>query len=89
MCQPVQNHPKNFEMNEEAKLTRMMSCFHECEVTKEIVDKTIELRKACTIKIPDAIIAASAIIHGSTLITRNASDFNVVKNLNVLNPFAI
>lgn len=79
---------KSFEINEEMKLTRMLSCFHECEVTGLIVDKAIELRKSDSIKIPGAIIAASAIIQDATLITRNETDFNAVGNLKILNPFA-
>lgn len=78
---------RKFNKDEEMKLFRMLSCFHECEVIRPIVDKTIELRKSGSIKIPDAIIAASAIIHDAALITRNESDFSEVMGLKMLNPF--
>lgn len=78
---------KNFNKDEEMKLVRMLSCFHECEVTRAIVDKSIQLRKSGPIKIPDAIIAASAIIHDASLITRNESDFKEIMDLKVFNPF--
>ena len=41
------------------------------------------------LKLPDAIIAATALIHQLTLISRNDSDFNGIKNLRYVNPFAI
>ncbi len=39
-----------------------------------IILKTVELRKTYKIKLPDAIIAATAIVHGLTLISRNLKD---------------
>ncbi len=51
----------------------------------EIVNKTIELRKAIRIKLPDAIVAATAMIHHLVLITRNTSDFKNIPSLRLLN----
>lgn len=45
--------------------------------------------KISLIKLPDAIIAATAISQQSTLITRNISDFRTIKKLEILNPHAI
>jgi predicted nucleic acid-binding protein len=42
-----------------------------------IIAKTIELRKSYHLKIPDAIIAASAIIHNSSLITNDKVFYNI------------
>ena len=50
-----------------------------------IVQKTIELRKTYRIKLPDAIIAATALTHNLTLITRNTSDFRNIVGLVCLN----
>jgi predicted nucleic acid-binding protein len=36
---------------------------------------------------PDAIIAASALIHNLTLLTRNDSDFKKIPNINIINPW--
>jgi predicted nucleic acid-binding protein len=41
----------------------------------EVVEKTIDLRRKHKIKLPDAIIAATAIIFDFTLISRNDKDF--------------
>ncbi|WP_200837049.1 PIN domain-containing protein [Dyadobacter sp. 3J3] len=54
-------------------------------MSNEIVDKTIDLRKKSRIKLPDAIVAATAIIYNYTLITRNISDFKNIKGLTLIN----
>ena len=54
-------------------------------LSDEIVDKTIELRTKHRIKLPDAIIAATAIIFDLVLITHNTSDFKNIKGLQVAN----
>ena len=61
-------------------------------LTDEIVTKTIELRQTFKIKpnrrtVPDAIIAATAIVFDLTLISRNDKDFKSLTNLKYLNPF--
>ena len=38
-------------------------------------------------KLPDAIIAATAINHNLILITRNVADFKKITRLKVLNPY--
>lgn len=57
------------------------------EIEKEIKLKTAELRKSYKVKLPDAIIAATAQVYDLKLITRNAKDFSEIKNLVVINPF--
>jgi predicted nucleic acid-binding protein len=39
------------------------------------------------LKMPNAIIAASALVHGLTLLTRNFSDFKKIPQLNIINPW--
>jgi predicted nucleic acid-binding protein len=55
----------------------------------EIETKTIEIRRKMKIKLPDAIIAATALVHDLTLISRNLKDFNRIDNLVVIDPFAM
>lgn len=38
-------------------------------------------------KLPDAIIAATAILNDCSLVTRNIADFTGLDGLEVLNPF--
>lgn len=56
------------------------------EINKTIIDTCITLRKTQSIKLPDAIIAATAIVFNLVLISRNTSDFKNVPNLQVINP---
>ena len=58
-------------------------------LTDEVVERTIELRKLYKIKLPDAIIAATAIVHDFTLISRNDKDFARITELKYLNPFTL
>ena len=57
------------------------------ELEKDIRDKAAELRRQHNLEIPDAIIAATAVVHGLTLITNNSEDFTGIENLSLLNPF--
>ena len=59
------------------------------ELEKDIKLKTAELRKAYKIKLPDAIIAATALAYDLTLITRNVSDFKNIDGLNMVNPHEV
>lgn len=58
-------------------------------LSSDIVNATIAIRKSRKIKLPDAIIAATAIIHDLTLITRNTSDFNNINGLKVIDPHSL
>jgi hypothetical protein len=58
------------------------------DLTPFVVERTIALRRQHAIKLPDAVIAASALIQGLTLVTRNVKDFERVQGLVVDNPFA-
>ena len=56
-------------------------------LTRSIVLKTIEIRKAKKMKLPDAVIAATALVHDLTLISRNDGDFKNIADLKYINPF--
>ena len=56
-------------------------------LSEEIIQRTIEVRRSYKIKLPDAVIAATAIVHDLTLISRNDDDFKKIDNLKYLNPF--
>jgi len=55
-------------------------------LTNDIVVQTIGLRKSHKIKTPDAIIAATALELGLTLISRNTTDFRNIVGLKLINP---
>lgn len=57
-------------------------------LTDAVVDKTVEIKRTSKIKLPDAVIAATAIVHDFTLIARNDDDFRKVPGLKYINPFS-
>ncbi len=57
------------------------------DLTDEVVNKTISIRKQSKIKTPDAIIAATAIVNKLAVILRNTRDFIPIKGITVLNPY--
>ena len=56
------------------------------QLTDNIIERTIKLRQDYKMKLADALIAATALEHNLTLVTRNVDDF---KHMGVLlyNPF--
>ncbi len=59
------------------------------EVNAAIINQTIFIRKTRTIKLPDSIIAATAMVHNLILISRNAKDFTNIQGLHVLDPYTL
>jgi len=55
---------------------------------EEIADRAIQLRRSHLIKLPDAVIAATALTNDFALITRNEPDFNHIPDLKIVNPFS-
>ena len=52
----------------------------------DVVTKVINIRSTMKIKLPDAIIAATAIINNLELVTDNTTDFSKVPGLRVIKP---
>jgi predicted nucleic acid-binding protein len=59
------------------------------ELTNDIVNKTIQIRQKQKIKLPDAVIASTALTKGLILISRNTKDFKNLPDLEVVNPYEI
>lgn len=57
-------------------------------LTPEIAAQAVELRQQRRIGLGDAIIAATALEHDLTLMTRNTRDFRQITNLRLINPIA-
>ncbi len=78
-----------FEQSEAAdtKAKRFLSRLIELPLTSEIAERTIILRKRFRIKVPDAIIAATALEYSLQFVTRNQDDFVKVEDLRLINPF--
>jgi predicted nucleic acid-binding protein len=56
-------------------------------INDEIVEKAIEIRKTYKTKLPDAIIAATALVNDLALVYRNSKDFKNIEGLKVINPY--
>ncbi|MGD1929860.1 MAG: PIN domain-containing protein [Leptolyngbyaceae cyanobacterium] len=57
------------------------------ELTEAILDRAAQIRMEYRTALPDAVIAACAILTESTLATRNEVDFNRISGLTVFNSF--
>ncbi len=73
--------PKDYQL-----LSGFMDDAHLLELTEPVVNQTIELRKQHKIKLPDAILAATALVNDLVLISRNSSDFKNISGLTVIDP---
>lgn len=67
-------------------LTNFMDDVTVLGLTGEVAAKSIAIRKNYKTKLPDAIIAATALVYGLTLLTRNMTDFKNIAALPVANP---
>lgn len=56
------------------------------DISTNVITHCVALRKSKRIKTPDAIIAATALASGYTLITANEKDFTNIKGLRYVNP---
>jgi len=56
---------------------------------ESIILKTIDIRKNYKLKLADAIIAATTLIYGYTLLSRNISDFDKVPGMKVVDPHTL
>lgn len=74
----------NFEQTE--ILENFISASKVFLLEESVITTTIELRKKYRIKLPDAIIAATAILNDLILVTRNVGDFKNIENLKLFNP---
>jgi predicted nucleic acid-binding protein len=57
------------------------------QLTEDVVSRSITVRKLRKTKLPDAIIAATALVYELTLITRNTKDFENIPNIKIVNPW--
>jgi predicted nucleic acid-binding protein len=55
-------------------------------ISGAVVEQAVKLRQIRKVTLGDALIAASALVHGRRLVTRNVKDFEWIAGLNLLNP---
>lgn len=67
-------------------LVQFMNDASVLELSNKVVEESINIRKNHKIKLPDAIIAATALVNNLVIISRNVSDFKNIKNLQLIDP---
>jgi len=72
-----------------ASAGKLLGCMEEMPLATSEVRQTIYLRSHYSIKLPDAVIAATALVHGLKLMTSNLADFERIAGLSIVNPFAV
>jgi predicted nucleic acid-binding protein len=68
---------------DEARVDRLLAAFGELPVDRAIAERAGRLRRDHGLRLPDALIAATAIGSGLALLTRNRRDFESVEELSL------
>ncbi len=71
------------------KLEGLLSLAALLYIDDDVIQRTIELRKTKKMKLGDAIIAATALVHTLTLLSRNLADFKNITGLTVIDPYKL
>jgi predicted nucleic acid-binding protein len=72
---------------EQQSIEDLLSQFNTVSLLREIENQTIQIKRQYKIKLPDAIIAATAINQDAFLVTRNVGDFKEITGLKIENHF--
>ena len=62
-------------------ITRLLEPFCELVVDRAVAERAGRIRHEAGVRLPDALIAATALEHGMSLATRNRLDFEAVRGL--------
>ena len=71
---------------EEAKLLTLFAAADLLPVSAAVEDEAIRLRRRRRMRLGDSLIAATALVHGYELATRNLKDFAWIPGLTVFDP---
>ena len=77
---------KNISAEEYELLEKFTAISKIYPVTEDLKELVVRIRRDNRLKLPDAIIAATALAHHLILITRNTADFKNVRDLQVIDP---
>lgn len=70
-------------------LTQFMEDATVLDLSNNVVDTCIEIRKNHKTKLPDAIIAATALVYDLVVVSRNVADFKNIKGIQVIDPHSL
>lgn len=60
---------------QEERTREVLDAFTILPVSLTVAERSVEIRQQCGMKLPDAIILATAQVYSRTLLTRNSKDF--------------
>ena len=61
----------------DAEARELLATLTVVDLSAAVIEETVSIRRTSRLKLPDAIILATARVHGLTLSTRNTRDFPV------------
>jgi len=61
---------------DDARARELLQTLTVAELSPAVVEETVNIRRTTPLNLPDAIILATARVHGLTLSTRNTRDFD-------------
>jgi predicted nucleic acid-binding protein len=73
----------------EQDLIDFVACSNILRINDDIVDKTIEIRSLYKIKLPDAMIAATALVNNLTLVSHNIKDFKNIQDIQLIDFYGL
>jgi toxin FitB len=62
-------------------VTRLLASFRELAVDRPIAERAGRIKRETGVRMPDALIAATALEHRLSIATRNSRDFQAVRGL--------
>jgi len=71
---------------EEETVRSLLKAFEELPVDRPVAERAGRLRRAGGLRMPDALIAATALEHQFALVTRNTRDFKDTRGLKLKHP---
>lgn len=62
-------------------VSTLLAPFREVRIDRPIAERAGRIRRETGVRLPDALIAATALEHGLSVVTRNRADFDKVRGL--------
>ena len=72
--------------SEERVIRRLLEAMADLPVDAAVAERAGRIRRTTAVRLPDALIAATAIEHGLVLLTRNERDFAGIRSLRIKSP---
>ena len=71
---------------DEGRIRLLLAAMTEIDVGAAIAERAGRIQRASRVRLSDALVAATAMEHGLTLVTRNGADFDSIRGLRIRMP---